>query len=81
MADKIPLKWVCCQCGSDEIRATVQARWDIAAQEWVIVPNSVSEPDQDYCVRCGEDTGSEEVTLDFRDKARIAIERNKEETN
>ena len=75
---KVPVKWVCCECGSDNVRATADVEWDIAKQEWVLVPNSVSEPEEDYCVRCGDNRETEEVGLDVRDMARIAVERNKE---
>jgi hypothetical protein len=74
----VPVKWVCCACGSDKVRATAQVRWDIAKQDWVLVPNTLSEPIEDYCEDCGCNKETEEVGLDVRDMAYIAIERNKE---
>lgn len=79
--DKKPIKWVCSHCGSDNIRATVQVRWNIANQDWDVVPNTMSEPTDDYCARCGDNRETKEVGLDFKDMALIAIERNQEETN
>ena len=76
---KALIKWVCCECGSDNIRATAQMRWNIAKQDWEVVPNTLSEPTEDYCVQCCDHRATEEVGLDFKDMALIAIERNQKE--
>jgi len=76
--DTVPVKWVCCECGSDEVRATADVRWDITKQDWVLVPNTLSEPADDYCGNCQCNQETKEVGLDVKDMAYIAIERKKE---
>ena len=52
-ADK-PGRWVCSDCGSDNLTFSADVRWDAGAQDWEIVSAGDEKP---YCQRCECRTG------------------------
>lgn len=56
----MPIKIICSECSSENVRRDAWAEWDSAAQDWVL--GAVF--DQGYCEDCGGEAELYEVDAD-----------------
>lgn len=56
MSDDRKYKWVCSECGSDEVSSDATVRWDYAAQDWAVS----GVHDGEFCDVCDEEVRLEQ---------------------
>lgn len=46
-------KWICTECGNDNVLSMANAEWSTEDQRWII-HEMVDRDDVDYCLDCGD---------------------------
>ena len=46
-------KWICTECGNDNVLSMANAEWSTEDQRWII-HEWVDRDDVDYCLDCGD---------------------------
>ena len=68
-------KWICTECGSDNVVSMAHAEWSTEDQRWIL-DDLCERPDVDYCSDCGDSRTIDLVDVtDLKTIAQITIKK------